>query len=170
MSNDPLARVSAPHTLAPRLIIPATLLLRTVEGLRARSNGWRESACVWTGNRDGRVTDVLFHHELAHDRVTRLSLELPEAAKFVLYERLGKRGEALLALLHTHPDDGVDLSPVDQRNQLSSRVGFWSIVFPYYGARDWQIEETGFHVRCDRGWRRLDVTEVRERLHVETWP
>ena len=168
MPHDPLARVPAAHTLAPSLIVPRSLLQRTVEGLRARSNRWRESACVWTGARDGRgVTDVLFHHQLADDRATRFSLELPETAKFALYERLGKRNEALLALLHTHPGDGVELSLVDQRNQLSSRVGFWSIVLPYYGVLDWQTEDIGFHVRCDRGWRRLDVTEVQERLHVE---
>jgi proteasome lid subunit RPN8/RPN11 len=167
MPNYTLARVSGAHTVAPRLVIPLRILERTVEGLRARSNRWRESACVWTGSRDSRITDVLFYHELANDRATRFSLELPEQAKFALYERLAQRQEALLALLHTHPDDGVDLSPVDQRNQVSSRVGFWSIVLPYYGVRDWRIEEIGFHMRCDRGWRRLDVSEVQTCLLVE---
>ena len=109
----------------------------------------------------------MFHHELADDRATPFSLELPEAAKFALYERLGARGEALLSLLHTHPAAGVGLSHVDQRNQLSSRVGFWSIVLPYYGVRDWRFEEIGFHVRCDRGWRRLEVTEAQQCLRVE---
>jgi len=109
----------------------------------------------------------VFHHDLADDRATRFSLELPETAKFALYERLQGRGEALLALLHTHPDHHVGLSLVDQRNQLSSRVGFWSIVLPYYAVRDWRPEEIGFHVRCDLGWRRLNPTQVQERLHVE---
>ena len=125
---------------------------------------------MWTGSRDGRVSDVVFHHEMADDRATAFSLELPEREKFALYEKLGRRGDALLSLLHTHPDDGVELSPVDQRNQLSSRIGFWSIVLPHYGARDWKLEEIGFHVRCDRGWRRLRLAEVRDRLHVDVTP
>lgn len=167
MSYDPRTRVPAARLPAPSLVIPASILQQTVEGLRARSDGRRESACVWTGCRDGRVTVVVFHHELADDRATALSLELPERAKFTLYERLGERGDVLLALLHTHPDDGVELSLVDQRNQLSSRIGFWSIVLPHYGIREWKAEEIGFHVRCNRGWRRLERVEVRDLLRVE---
>jgi len=136
-------------------------------GLRDRSAGWRESACVWTGRRDGYVADVIFHHKLADDRATALSLELPEDAKFALYERLAGRGDMLLAMLHTHPEEWVGLSPIDERNQLCSRIGFWSIVLPYYAARDWQLQDTGFHIRRDRGWQRLDDDEVRERFRVE---
>lgn len=150
-----------------RLLVPSHVLERTVSGLRARSAGWRESACVWTGTRDGHVRDVLFHHELGDDRATALSLELPEAAKFALYERLAARSESLLSLLHTHPEDWVGLSWIDQRNQVSSRIGFWSIVLPYYAAKDWDQAEVGFHIRCDRGWERLGNEALRERFRVE---
>jgi hypothetical protein len=147
--------------------VPRHVLERTVSGLRARSAAWRESACVWTGARDGQVTDVHFHHELGDDQATALSLELPEDAKFALYEHLAARGESLLALLHTHPEEWVGLSRIDQRNQVSSRIGFWSIVLPYYAAKNWNQAEVGFHIRCDRGWRRIEGDALCERFRVE---
>ena len=156
----------------PRLIVSPSVLRETVIGLRTRSAGWRESACVWSGVRNphahlARATRVTFHHELADDRATALSLELPEAAKFMLYQRLASANETLLAMLHTHPRDWVDLSDVDAGNQLCSRVGFWSIVLPWYGRREWDVREIGFHERCTRGWRRLSVSEVQRRFVTE---
>lgn len=169
MLNDPRPGLSASQSLpASRLVVPSTVLARTGAGLRARSAGWRESACIWSGTRDGHVTDVVFHHELGDDRATALSLELPEVAKFALYKRLAARGEILLALLHTHPEDWVGLSPIDARNQLCSRIGFWSIVLPFYGATKWQNAAVGFHIRCDRGWQQLDADALRERFRIET--
>ena len=50
-----------------QLTISPRLLAQTLMGLRMRSAGWRESACVWSGSRDGVVRDVTFHHELADD-------------------------------------------------------------------------------------------------------
>jgi hypothetical protein len=167
MFDDSRQRISVPTHPVTGLVVPERILWRTLRGLRQRSAGWRESACIWTGGLDGRVTDVAFHHELGDDRGTALSLELPEHAKYALYKRLASRGEALLALLHTHPKDWVDLSWIDQHNQVSSRVGFWSIVLPYYATGDWNLQSTGFHVRCERGWRRLPPVEVKANLIVE---
>lgn len=152
------------------LRISRSLLERTRAGLRARSAGWRESACVWIGSRDGVVRDVVFHHELGDDRGSPLSLELPEDAKYALYDRLERERSALLALLHTHPADWVDLSAVDQRNQVSSRVGFWSIVLPHYGACEWRTGDIGFHRRCHRGWHRLSEDEVQASLSITETP
>jgi hypothetical protein len=147
--------------------VPSGVLARTIAGLRARSAGWRESACVWSGSREGCVKDVAFHHELGDDRATSLSLELPEAAKFALYKQLAARGESLLALLHTHPEEWVGLSWIDERNQLCSRIGFWSIVLPFYGMGEWHEAVVGFHMRCDRGWQQLHGDVLRERFQVE---
>lgn len=170
MPHDPRPRLPATSEAPSRILVPAALLSRTVERLRARSAAWRESACVWAGSRSGHVTGVVFHHELGDDRATALSLELPESGKIALYAQLAARGETLLALLHTHPESWVGLSAVDQRNQVSSRIDFWSIVLPHYAAGDWRLEEVGFHVRCDRGWRQLDHAEVLQRFCVVPQP
>lgn len=166
MSNATGSRLSAAATPASRLTVPRGVLQATVFGLRERSAGWRESACVWVGAAAGAVQRVTFHHEMADDRATALSLELPEAAKFGLYQQLAREKLRILALLHTHPEGWVDLSWIDQQNQISSRIGFLSIVLPFYGTHDWNYDEIGFHVKCDRGWRRIRGQEAAEAVRV----
>jgi len=149
-----------------RLLVPRSIVETTVLELRSRSAGWRESAGIWTGNRDGTVVQVHFHHQLADDRGGPLSLELPESAKFDLYRTLASKDQVLLALLHTHPDAWVGLSAVDQRNQLSSRIGFWSIVLPHYGRNIWNKREIGFHMRGEYGWITLRPDEVEQCMSI----
>jgi proteasome lid subunit RPN8/RPN11 len=160
------SRLQAATIPSASLEVSRLLLDATVEGLRTRSAGWRESACVWSGTRNGKVTSVFFHHELDDDRATALSLELSERAKFSLYETLAAKKEVLLSLLHTHPAKWVGLSEVDQRNQVSSRIGFWSIVLPYYARKPWVNENIGFHIRCDPGWHQLSQGELRDRFRI----
>ena len=155
-------RLPAAKTAISRRLVPRSIVDVTVQELRSRSAGWRESAAIWAGNRNGAVTQVFFHHMLADDRGGPLSLELPEHAKLDLYQKLAKENQVLLALLHTHPADWVGLSLVDQQNQLSSRVGFWSIVLPHYGCNDWNARDIGFHVRAERGWIQLPPDDVEQ--------
>src|SRR5262245_50681644 len=84
-------------TPASRLTVPLEILQDTVVGLRERSAGWRESACMWIGTASGMVQRVTFHHKIADDRATALSLELPEAAKFALYQQLARDRLRILA-------------------------------------------------------------------------
>ncbi len=152
------------------LILPSDLLCKTMDGLQKRSAGWRESAGVWAGHvtEDHRwqAEELYLHHDLCDDRGTPLSLELTEAAKFRLYENLALQQLRLVALIHTHPRAWVDLSVVDQSNQLGSRVGFWSVVVPWYARTPWRVGAMGFHVRRPTGWYRLSASEVRKRVQI----
>jgi hypothetical protein len=154
-----------------RLIVAAQLFERTMEGLRARSDGWRESAAVWAGRvrggADWVAERVYFHHELCDDRSGPLFLELSETAKFRLYENLARDGLRVVALIHTHPDDWVGLSRTDRGNQISSRTGFWSIVVPWYAREPWGVTGMGVHVRVEGGWHRLSEDSVARRFIVE---
>lgn len=153
------------------LIVPADIWHYVLGELRQRSAGWRESAgiLVGTSHPDGtrRVTDAVFHHRLADDHATAMSLELPETAKFKLYEDLVKRHLTLVSLIHTHPSDWVGLSEVDQSNRISSTVGFWSIVVPFYGNTSWNLDHMGFHVLENTGWYALNWSERMNRFRLE---
>jgi proteasome lid subunit RPN8/RPN11 len=127
----------------------------TLARLAERSDSWRESAAIWIGQldeTDAIASDVLFHHELCDDRAGPLSLELTERAKFGLYRTLAASGQKLVGMIHTHPEDWVGLSPIDQKNQICSRIGFWSLVAPWYGEPPWELGTMGVHVRTDSGW------------------
>ena len=127
----------------------------TIARLAERSADWRESAAIWTGTLDGDdsiASDVFFHHELCDDQAGPLFLELTEQAKFGLYRALAASGKKLVGMVHTHPEDWVELSDIDKQNQLCSRIGFWSLVVPWYGRSPWDLGNFGVHVRADSGW------------------
>ena len=124
----PALRLQPPEVTCGRLFISREVYDKTLSGLAARSADWRESAAVGAGTMtgvDSFVTSVSFHHELCNDRGGPLSLELTEDAKFALYQTLRDQNLKLISLIHTHPEDWVGLSLVDQKNQLCSRIGFW---------------------------------------------
>jgi proteasome lid subunit RPN8/RPN11 len=109
---------------------------------------------------------VHFHHELCDDRGSELSLELTEEAKFRLYETLHGSGLKLVALIHTHPESWVGLSHIDQRNQVCSRIGFWSLVVPNYGRRPWDLFALGVHIRADNGWYQVPKAKIADRIII----
>jgi proteasome lid subunit RPN8/RPN11 len=151
-----------------KLIIARDLFSSTMSGLREQSANCRESGAIWAGQVVGDswiATKVFFHHELGNDRSGAQFLELSEAVKFQLYETLAGQGLRLIALIHTHPAGWVDLSGLDQQNQLGSRVGFWSLVSPFYGRRPWWLCRMGIHERLEVGWHRLSAKEIRRRVH-----
>lgn len=150
--------------------MPASVLERTLTGLKVRSAGWRESAAIWAGQVKGETEWIAqcayFHHELCNDQAGPLSLELSEKAKYRLYEELSHHHLRLIALIHTHPTNWVGLSAIDEQNQLCSRVGFWSIVVPFYARARTGFETMGVHVRAESGWLRLTGQETTERVTV----
>jgi proteasome lid subunit RPN8/RPN11 len=159
-----------PQEVRPSVLeIGRAVLDVTLQGLRERSAGRRESGAIWAGDLEGShavARQVLFFHELCEDHGEAISLELSEDAKFHLYRDLASRGLKLVGMIHTHPKDGVELSYIDRRNQLCSRIGFWSIVLPWYGSRSWNLTETGVHIRIDKGWFQLSPEEAAKRIAV----
>jgi len=152
-----------------RLQICAELLGKTLDGLRLRSAGWRESGAIWAGDMDEAnsiVREVFFYHDLCNDQGRALSLELSEAAKFSLYRELAARNRKLVGMIHTHPEDWVGLSYIDQANQLCSRIGFWSLVLPHYAKQKWDINTTGVHIRISEGWYQFSPSEMAKRIIV----
>lgn len=113
---------------------------------------------------DATVTDLYLHHELCDDRGRALSLELTEEAKFGLYHTLAAKELKLIALIHTHPEDWVGLSPIDERNQICSRVGFYSLVVPWYGRKPWHLTSLGVHIRGNAGWLEIPANQIHRHL------
>jgi hypothetical protein len=166
----PVQRLPPAEVQRDRIRIGRQILGRTVSGLRDRSSGRRESGAIWSGDlyeADSEVRDVLFFHDLCDDRGRSLSLELSEEAKFALYEELARRGQKLIGMVHTHPEGWVGLSGIDEANQLCSRIGFWSLVLPYYAMRPWAVTATGVHIRVDKGWHQFSKEESKTRIIIE---
>jgi len=161
------ARVQPEELKYIRLLVPRAIFEVTLRRLAERSGGWRESAAIWIGSLDGEdalVSEVLFHHELCDDNAGPLSLELSEQAKFDLYRALASSGRKIISLIHTHPRDWVGLSAVDEDNQICSRIGFWSLVVPWYGQEPWELARIGVHARTNDGWHEFCGSEISQRV------
>lgn len=162
-------RLPAPASLDTRLSIPKQIWKSTLTELRERSAGWRESAAIFCGRVIGpewTVESVRFHHHLCDDRGRPLSIRLTESAKYRLYDDLSRLGLRLIAGIHTHPEDWVDLSWIDQQNQLCSRRGFWSIVVPWYAEQSYELDTIGIHIRTLDGWCRLTNEQVQHHVRI----
>jgi hypothetical protein len=165
-----IQRIPPQEVKHDRLYISRELLDKTLHGLCKRGGGWRESGAIWIGDLDdstSTVRNAVFFHDLCDDKARSLSLELSEEAKFALYKELANRGQKLVGMIHTHPENWVDLSGIDKANQLCSRIGFWSLVLPYYGDRRWAIQTTGVHIRVDCGWHWFSKKESLKRIIVK---
>ena len=162
-------RLPPPASLDTRLSIPKQIWKNTLIELRERSAGWRESAAIFCGRVTGpewTVESVRFHHHLCDDRGRPLSIRLTESAKYRLYDDLNRLGLRLIAGIHTHPEDWVDLSWIDQQNQLCSRRGFWSVVVPWYAEQSWELDTIGIHIRTLEGWCRLTNEQVEQHVRI----
>lgn len=158
----------AAASLETELVVPQKLFYETLAELKERSAAWRESAAIFCGRvaeRQWIADRVYFHHRLCDDRGRPRSMHLTEEAKFRLYEELNRDQLRLIAAIHTHPEGWVDLSWIDEKNQLCSKLGFWSIVVPWYGREPWLLDTMGVHVRIAEGWARLSTEQVR--THVK---
>ncbi len=156
--------------MAPPILITQRLLESTWHGLKLRSGGRRESACVWVGHRTQtgcHVREVIFLDDLPGVTAGRLRHNTPKEATRALFSLLHSRRLDILADLHTHPLDWVDLSPVDQRHPLEFRVGLIAIVVPHYAAGEATLATAGVHEYVGSfAWRRLSQTEVKSRILI----
>lgn len=151
--------------------VSSEIWLATWEGLRERGNGLREAACVWAGRRrQGRwsVEDVIFIDDLPGTHASALRHSTSPKASAALFGILRSRNLAIAADIHTHPDDWVGLSEIDQLHPIEYRVGLIALVLPWYGEVVPSLHVTGVHEYAGDGeWRLLEPAEVVETICLD---
>jgi hypothetical protein len=63
-----------------------------------------------------------------------------------------------LAQIHTHPNDHIAHSRVDDANAYSQQLGSLSIVLPFHARNRPTPNESGVHVRQSGGWNLMDAS------------
>jgi hypothetical protein len=121
--------------------------------------GAREAACVWAGTRDGNVEtaqEIIFLDDLPGTVGRRLQHRTSREAVAALLARARERGFVIVADIHTHPSDWVELSLVDQEHPIEYRVGLPAMVLPSFGTGAPDLARTGVHVYAGNGrWETL---------------
>jgi len=152
------------------ILIEPTLWWLAWDGLRNRGQGWHETACVWAGHRSGqeeRVVEIIFLDDLPGVESFELQHRTSRTATEILFEMLRQKQLSIIADVHTHPEDWVDLSRVDQAHPIEYRPGLTALVLPYYASREPSINATGVHIYCGKGrWRRLTKRMAEKKVQI----
>ena|SRR3569832_1027608 len=151
-----------------QLQVAKKLWVTTWLGLQERSAGQREAACVWLGGRTRETeiaTDIVFLDDLPGTVGRRLQHRTSRQAVAILLELARAKGLSIVADIHTHPSDWVDLSDVDREHPIEYRVGLVAIVLPSFALGEPDLARTGVHQYLGNGdWERLDGSQSNPRL------
>jgi hypothetical protein len=164
--STPEPIIERPPSMVDRLLISASVLDATLQGLRLGCD--REMLCYWIGaaippDATGRTRANVM--TVAFPRVTSSHSEfrLDEGQMAAITQWCATRGLWVLAQVHTHPTDEPH-SEADECWPASSRPGFLSVVIPFFAqlstVRDphWRLHRVG----ADGRWAAADP-----QLHLE---
>ncbi len=154
---------------ATKLTLSRDFYATLMQGLRARGADGCEAAAVIAGSVDARNLYgqlLVWFDELEEDASASYGhVWMSEHAKLRLYERVSASGLSIVATVHTHPGRWVGLSAIDRENQISGRIGVWSLIVPHFAAHDAVDPITcGAHIRMRRGWLSLTPAEISQQL------
>jgi hypothetical protein len=143
----------------------------TWQGLKLRGNRKLEAACIWGGRRrknQEMVEGVYFIDDLLGVRRGRLYHRTSREATISLFETLRQRGHVIIADIHTHPRDWVDLSPTDAAHPIEYRKGLLALVLPFFATKKPDLLSVGIHEYVGSGeWRRLKGDEVMTTIRIQ---
>lgn len=157
--------------MVPIIRISTNLWNETIKGLAEHSQGLRESGCIWAGKRNEltwTVKEVLFLDDLPGVRRQHLYHRTPRIAINKLFELLREKDLQIIADLHTHPTDWVELSDTDKLHPIEYRIGLIAVIFPYFAQMKHKFNDLGVHEYLGNGeWQRLPLSEVNKRIIIE---
>lgn len=153
-----------------RFTIPMAVLTRTVELLAEPGTQGYEGSALWLGRvitgSSAEVTKVHRPEQMSYATTAGLAVTLTEQGLTDLITSLAV-DEIVLARLHTHGNDDVDHSEVDDRNLVVAHPGAVSIVVPLFAANGIDLTSCGVHVLSEtHRWHRLTAAEISERFEI----
>ena len=159
-------------TTAKIWALPEELVHVSVEIMQPHGLLGNEGLALWFGNDSCGVTHVthVVSVEGAGFRSTPLQLRLSLNAMEEL-TRLGAHLDAyLVGQIHSHPEDMLELSPVDQEFGIRYQ-DYISLVCPHYAQRpSTSLLDCGVHIFEKGRYRRMTINEVNRRVQIVDSP
>jgi len=156
-------------TLTPpeRLMISRGKWHALLSELRAKGDGRRESGAFLlapVGSR--RIDEVVFFDDVDPHCLVG-SIRLSGDAFSRLADRCRAVDQQVVADVHTHPYDRVDLSSVDRSHPMVALPGHVALVVPRFAAGRIRRREIGFHQYLgEAGWASAFGKAARRRLRL----
>lgn len=129
-----------------------------------------EASVLWAGTVDtggvAHVARVLRPRQRAVKTAFGLAVEVTEVGLTELINSLDG-DEMVLVRLHTHGNEDLNHSPVDDSNLIVGHPGAISVVVPRFAQAPITLVGCGVHLLDDRHrWRRLTAYESAERFQL----
>lgn len=154
------------------LIAHSDLWLSTWRGLQQRGGGAREAACVWLGTIAGDVEharEIVFLDDLPGTTAQRLNHRTSREAVNMVLGRARVSRQRIVADIHTHPADWVDLSVVDRAHPIEYRLGLLALVLPDFAEGPCELSRAGVHEYLGDGrWGRFDGSAKANRVRLDS--
>lgn len=139
----------------------------TISHLRKIGNANREGIAYWTGiinKEEALVKSVIFADAYPEFNNEGWFAELPLQASLKLGETIHRKNEVLIAQIHSHPREAFH-SLIDDQSPISHRIGFLSIVVPYFGKNVTSLSQCKIYEYLGKGeWRDLLQDEINDRF------
>lgn len=159
------------------LIVPEAIWAQMLDELARHAPGVERVAYL-DGYRLESSRDLDGFEQVVTSTAVVTTIALPDAELHTTYFRvsaaamsragahLRRDRMARLAQVHTHGDNWLDHSPIDDEDAYSQRIGSLSFVLPKHAELRPTLHAAGVHVRERSGWRRLTGAEITESIHV----
>jgi proteasome lid subunit RPN8/RPN11 len=153
-----------------QLVVSADVWSSTWLGLRERGQGQRETASVWLGKKTGTIEHAhvaVFLDDLPGTVGRRLQHRTSRTAIDMLLARARELGMVIVADIHTHPADWVDLSDTDRLHPIEYRIGLLALVLPDFAASRPDLQRVGVHEYVGDGeWTTFRAQEAARRMRI----
>ena len=153
-----------------QLVVFEGVWTSTWSGLRERGQSERETACVWLGKREGsieRAHVAVFLDDLPGTVGRRLQHRTSRTAVDMLLMRSRELGMVIVADIHTHPADWVDLSDIDRLHPIEYRIGLLALILPDFAASRPNLQRVGVHEYIGDGdWKTFRAQDAARRVRI----
>lgn len=161
------SQVARPPGKLDRLLIPESVLERTITGLAL--GGGREMLCYWIGvalqpGGDGESRGIVTTTAFPRIHSSYDHFEVAEGQVGLVTEWCAERGLWVLAQVHTHPTDEPH-SEADKTWPASHREGFLSVVIPFF-AQFSSVRQPNWRLYESLGRGRWQLVDAAERFEI----
>lgn len=151
------------------LEIPKSIFNSTINNLQENGLQGNEGIAFWTGTLNGvnaEIKNVIFANSYPEFENQELFARVPLLTSFKIGELVHQRQEKLFVQIHSHPFEAFH-SFVDDKYPISHKIGFLSIVVPYFGKNVTDLSPCKIYEYLGNGkWNELSQKEVSKRFII----
>jgi len=151
------------------LEIPRSIFNSTIQNLQENGLEGNEGIAFWTGtlhDTTAQIKNVIFANSYPEFENQELFARVPLLTSFKIGELVHQRNEKLFVQIHSHPFEAFH-SFVDNKYPISHKIGFLSVVVPYFGKNVTDLSPCKVYEYLGNGkWKELSQKEISERLVI----